>query len=288
MSAITLLGMHVEPARAPRGGKRSRWRPFSPGRLLQHAGLLGAGKDGIRAEAAGAAKSVVLLYLQGGPPTQDMFDLKPEAPERHRQRIQADRHERSRHCGLRTSAAHGPLDAQDSGRSQRLPQRRLPQEPAHVHRLRRELPDEEFRESDPPSMGSVCAYQERDRRRMLPTYAYLPCPLGWGEVRKKAGPHGGFLGRRYDPFCTECTAYVDHPPDEIWRPQVVRGEPRLADMDLPGGMTLDRLQPPAAGRTIRRSVRARWKPIADLGSFPASSGWPSRCSLRPACGRHST
>src|SRR5262245_25451134 len=26
------------------------------------------------------AKSVVLLYLQGGPPTQDMFDLKPDAP----------------------------------------------------------------------------------------------------------------------------------------------------------------------------------------------------------------
>ncbi len=27
------------------------------------------------------AKSVVLFYLQGGPPTQDMFDLKPGAPE---------------------------------------------------------------------------------------------------------------------------------------------------------------------------------------------------------------
>jgi hypothetical protein len=26
------------------------------------------------------AKSVVLLYLQGGAPTQDMFDLKPHAP----------------------------------------------------------------------------------------------------------------------------------------------------------------------------------------------------------------
>jgi hypothetical protein len=26
------------------------------------------------------AKSVVLIYLQGGPPTQDMFDLKPDAP----------------------------------------------------------------------------------------------------------------------------------------------------------------------------------------------------------------
>ena len=27
------------------------------------------------------AKSVVLIYLQGGPPTQDMYDLKPDAPE---------------------------------------------------------------------------------------------------------------------------------------------------------------------------------------------------------------
>ena len=43
-------------------------------------------------------------------------------------------------------------------------------------------------------MGSVCAYLDRDRQRELPTYAYLPCPLGWGENRKKAGPHGGFAG----------------------------------------------------------------------------------------------
>ena len=28
----------------------------------------------------GRARSVILLYLQGGPPTQDMFDLKPDAP----------------------------------------------------------------------------------------------------------------------------------------------------------------------------------------------------------------
>src|SRR5207249_2747446 len=27
------------------------------------------------------AKSIVLLYLQGGPPTQDMFDLKPSASD---------------------------------------------------------------------------------------------------------------------------------------------------------------------------------------------------------------
>src|SRR5262245_16801554 len=28
----------------------------------------------------GKARSVLFLYLQGGPPTQDMFDLKPDAP----------------------------------------------------------------------------------------------------------------------------------------------------------------------------------------------------------------
>jgi hypothetical protein len=59
-------------------------------------------------------------------------------------------------------------------------------------------PDDSPRDTDPPSMGSVCAYLERNHPKELPTYAYLPCPLGWGEVRRKAGPHGGFLGRRYD------------------------------------------------------------------------------------------
>src|SRR6516162_7624238 len=32
----------------------------------------------------GKAKSVMLLYLLGGAPTQDMFDLKPNAPEKIR------------------------------------------------------------------------------------------------------------------------------------------------------------------------------------------------------------
>src|ERR1700734_3404142 len=30
--------------------------------------------------SSGKAKSVIFLYLQGGPATQDMFDLKPNAP----------------------------------------------------------------------------------------------------------------------------------------------------------------------------------------------------------------
>src|ERR1700675_4861609 len=32
----------------------------------------------------GKARSVILLYLLGGAPTQDMFDLKPNAPDKIR------------------------------------------------------------------------------------------------------------------------------------------------------------------------------------------------------------
>src|SRR5712692_2314711 len=38
---------------------------------------------GAHARAA-KAKSVILLYLLGGAPTQDMYDLKPNAPEKIR------------------------------------------------------------------------------------------------------------------------------------------------------------------------------------------------------------
>ena len=33
-----------------------------------------------RAAGGGKAKSVIVLYLLGGAPTQDMWDMKPEAP----------------------------------------------------------------------------------------------------------------------------------------------------------------------------------------------------------------
>src|SRR5215831_4980840 len=52
-------------------------------------GALGVGgltlAEILRAEASAGVrsspKSVILIYLVGGPPHQDMFDLKPEAPK---------------------------------------------------------------------------------------------------------------------------------------------------------------------------------------------------------------
>lgn len=189
------------------------------------------------------AKRVVLLYLQGGPPTQDMFDMKPEAAVEVRGELTpvASSAPGIDVCELLPKTARWMHKAavvrsvyHNGGCHKNLPM---------YTGFDVNLPDEEFRESDPPSMGSVCAWleQQNGRTNRIPPYIFLPCALGWGEMRVKAGPHGGFLGHQYDPFSTICDARVANPPDEIWDPQPVLGEPRLNEIELRDGLTLDRL-----------------------------------------------
>lgn len=269
MDRITMLGTARRACAGP-----TRRETLCAGALSLLGGLFSTGSlraleqsshPGVR---PGRAKNVVLLYLQGGAPTQDMYDLKPNAP--------GD-----------VGGEFRPIASSAPGIevSELLPQtarwmhksvvvrsvyhnggchKNLPMYTGYDVNL----PDEEFRESDPPSMGSVCAYLERDQQRPLPPYVYLPCPLGWGEARTKAGPHGGFLGHRYDAFSTECRAYVDHPPDDIWKPQIVRGEPRLTDTELLEGVTLDRLD---RRRRLVEQFDDRFRLLEarqDFGSFP--------------------
>src|SRR3954447_19515481 len=193
----------------------------------------------------GKARSVILLYLQGGPATQDMFDLKPDAP-----------------AGIRSEFKPVATSAPGIAVCEHLPRMAKWMHKAVVvrsvyHRggCHNNLPmytgydvpppDDSPRDTDPPSMGSVLLYHEQKilghKPGELPNYVYLPCPLGWGEARRKPGPGGGFLGQRYDPLCTECTAYTDHPMTKSDDMQVVRGEPIFKDLDFPKGMTLDRL-----------------------------------------------
>lgn len=214
---------------------------------LSLAGTLGRGAPLVARESPLAdvrtarAKSVIMLYLQGGPPTQDMFDMKPGAPDgvggefkpagSSVPGIQVCEHLPRTAKWMHRSAVFRSVH-HEGGCHKNLPM---------YTGYDLNLPDEEFRDSDPPSIGSVCAFLARNEARALPTYAYLPCSLGWGEVRRKAGPHGGFLGRRYDAFSTECKAFVDNPPDEIWNPQVVRGEPHVAQTALQEGLSFERL-----------------------------------------------
>jgi hypothetical protein len=193
----------------------------------------------------GKAKSVILLYLQGGPATQDMFDLKPNAPAG----IRTEFKPLATNVPGITVCEHLPKMARwmhktvvvrtvfhNGGCHNNLPMYTGYDVPP---------PDDSPRDTDPPSMGSVCLYHDEKvqgkKLGELPNYIYLPCPLGWGEAHRKPGPGGGFLGQRYDPLSTECTAYTDRPMKTSDDMQVVRGEPLFKDIDLPEGMTLDRL-----------------------------------------------
>jgi hypothetical protein len=205
--------------------------------------------DLLRAEAAnrrrrpGKAKSVILLYLLGGAATQDMVDLKPNAPAEVRGEFR-------------------PIDT--SARGVRICEH-LPRMARWMHKVavvrslnhragchnplpsytgyEVPLPDiTTTRDTYPPSMGSVCEHLRRGERD-LPDYVYMPCYLGWGQAIRRPGPYAGFLGQRCDPLFTECAPYKDPGTPEAapGRPQVVRGEPHLPQSGLAAGLTADRL-----------------------------------------------
>jgi hypothetical protein len=217
--------------------------------------LLALEESGRAQNHRGKAKSVLLLYLQGGPATQDMFDLKPNAPD-----------------GIRGDFKPIATSAPGIHVCEGLPRMARWMHKAVVVRsvyhkggCHNNLPmytgydvppaDDSPRDTDPPSMGSVMLYHQQEvlgqKPGELPNYVYLPCPLGWGEARRKPGPSGGFLGQRYDPLCTECAAYTDRRMKKSDDLQVVRGEPIFKDLELPADMSLDRL---SSRRTLLQQI----------------------------------
>ena len=188
----------------------------------------------------GKAKNVILLYLLGGAPTQDILDLKPEAPVEIRGEFQ-------------------PIDTNVSGIQicEHLPRTAQWMHKAAIVRsvhhaagshnclpsytgLEKSVDTNSINPSYPPGMGSVVSYLYRGEDR-IPRYVYLPAYLGWGQTVRRPGPYGGFLGERYDPFFSQCNPYVDKPPEERDHPQVLRGTPVLSDSQLQDGITIDRL-----------------------------------------------
>jgi hypothetical protein len=189
----------------------------------------------------GPAKSVILLYLLGGAATQDMWDLKPDAPAEVRGEFKP----------IATSAPgvrvceHLPLTAKWMHEAAVV---RSVNHKAGCHNclpsytgFEQMMPDQHPRETDPPSMGSVCEYL-RAGRGELPDYAYLPCWLGWGQAFRRAGPYAGFLGRRFDALTAECKPFADPGAKPApGKPAVVRGAPLLPNTAFDADLTIDRL-----------------------------------------------
>jgi hypothetical protein len=210
--------------------------------------LLGGGftlPNLLRAEESahkpGKAKSVILLYLLGGAATQDMWDLKPNAPQEVRGEfkpistnvpgIQICEHLPKMARWMHKAAIVRSLSHR-AGCHNCLPSYTGDEVPR---------PDQHPRDSDPPSMGSVCEYLNK-RHGDFPGYVYMPCWLGWGQVFRRAGPYAGFLGKRYDALTTECAPYADKGAKAApGQPCTVRGMPTLPNSVLDADLTIDRL-----------------------------------------------
>jgi hypothetical protein len=190
---------------------------------------------------SGKAKNVLLLYLHGGAPTQDMFDLKPSAPVQIRGEfkpiasnvpgIQICEHlprtaKWMHRCAIVRSVHH------KAGCHNTLPSFTGSEQLIDIN-------DPIPKDTYPPSMGSVCEYL-KPRHLDLPHYVALPSYLGWGFALKRPGPWAGFLGKRFDPLCSECNPAIDPKPPAGRRPMWL-GTPFLADTTLGPDMTIDRL-----------------------------------------------
>jgi hypothetical protein len=206
-------------------------------------GLLRAEEARGQGGAPGRARSVIVLYLLGGAASQDMVDLKPDAPAEVRGEFKP----------IDTSAPGVQVCEHLPRTSRWMHRAAVVRSVNHRAGCHNPLPSYtgfeqpltdivSTRDFYPPSMGSVCEYL-KDGRELLPAYMYLPCYLGWGQAIRRPGPYAGFLGKRYDPLCTECTPYNDPgaPREAPGHPQVCRGVPRLPDGAAGVGITIDHL-----------------------------------------------
>jgi hypothetical protein len=201
----------------------------------------------LQAEDAGVvkdakAKNVIFIFLLGGAATQDMYDLKPNAPAEVR-------------------GEFNPIPTTVPGIEvcEHLPKlAQMAHQFAFIRSVNHKAgchnclpcytgfdvipPDQHPRPTDAPSIGSVLQYLHGPESQ-TPQYVYMPNWLGWGQSFRRAGPYGGFLGKQYDALTTECLPW--HDKDSFTpapgNPQIVRGAPMLPSTSLEDGMTIDRL-----------------------------------------------
>jgi len=163
-----------------------------------------------RRARSGRAKSILFLYLYGGPSQHETFDMKPEAPEGIRGPF---RPIDSRTPGLRI-CEHLPKLAALSDQFSIIRTLHHTHNNHHAcHWLKTgmpwHLPETIFNasEQDWPAMGSVVEYLDRHApggdRRVMPGYVYLPAPLGHLQGYDYPGQYAGWLGRAYNALATD-------------------------------------------------------------------------------------
>jgi len=169
-----------------------------------------------KARAGAKAKSVIMVWLAGGPATIDMWDLKPDAPE-----------------GIRGEFNPIKTSAEGIEISEHLPMMaRVMHKVSIVRSLYHNIGAHELgtlymttgnRPSVAlkyPSLGSITA-------RLLTTPPGVPPYITFGQLRNGNAGGAGYLGTAYNPFEVEGAAG--------------RGTMRVRGISLPTGFTLDEL-----------------------------------------------
>jgi hypothetical protein len=199
---------------------------------LGAAGLLGLSLPQVlRSEARAArdndagkpkAKSVIVLWLAGGPATIDMWDLKPQAPDEIKGEFKpiptsAD--------GVQISE-HMPKTAQvcDQLTIVRSLYHTIPSHgPATVFMTTGNKPTAALQY---PALGSLCA-------KLLPVDRGVPPYVSFADLRGGAAGNAGYLGTAYNPFGVEGggDAKAGNKAPEM----------RVRGISLPNGFTLEEL-----------------------------------------------
>lgn len=190
----------------------------------------------------GPTKSVILVNLFGGPPHQDMFDLKPNAPDKVR-------------------GEFSPIQTSVPGLQicELLPQTAKIMDRAtlirtYSHKYNSHNPynvltgfdggnDREnyfAKRSDHPGMGAVLQYLNIGATD-VPRYVTMPAFPGYTQALRRSGPYGGYLGARYDPLFTVCDPKVERESKNDYDPVVAYGQPELPSLDALPSITADRL-----------------------------------------------
>ncbi len=183
----------------------------------------------------GRAKSVILLYLQGGPSHIDIWDPKPDAPSNIRGEFKPIK---TNVDGIYLSETM-PLLAQQMHRCTLIrsvsytPKGLFNHTAAMYQMLTGWTPDrvspsgqlEPPSPRDFPNVGCQAARLRPPNVPMLP-FVMMPRPLQESSVIGKAGT-AGFLGKAYDPY------YLYQDPNE----KIDTG-----DLKMPAGMSVDRLR----------------------------------------------
>jgi hypothetical protein len=219
------------------------------------SGILGARHAQGAATSGGRAKSVVIVFLTGGPSHLDMFDLKPDAPDGIRGPFKPID---TKSPGVRLSE-HLPLLATHSEKLavvRSFSHRNLNHlNSTHMLLTGHDQPaavfDKVASRDDYPCYGSALSYLA-PRNDGIPSGVMLPTflvegPLTW------PGQHAGFLGPKFDPFQVK-----QDPNDKDFQ---------VEGLSLPAGFSIERLGRRQTLSDEVGALRDQWSAHAERDPF---------------------